>query len=160
MNCPHCGIAFHDDWKIEPLRDITMKDRTKIFWSAATTVCPACNKLTLNMIERYSSGVPLQSFRAYPANTFRAPTPKEVPEEIAKDYEEACKVLPISEKASAALSRRCLQAILQRQGYPQKDLAKQIDALLNETVPARVIPRRSAKLSMQSETSETFPRIR
>jgi hypothetical protein len=63
-----------------------------------------------------------------------------VPEEIRNDYGQACKVLAISEKASAALSRRCLQATLQRQGYRQKDLAKQIDALLNESDPARAIP--------------------
>jgi hypothetical protein len=48
-------------------------------------------------------------------------------------------VLPISEKASAALSRRCLQAILSCQGYAQRDLAQQIDALLNEQDPAKAI---------------------
>src|SRR5438105_3322156 len=82
----------------------------------------------------------LQTFRAYPTNTFRRPTTKEVPADIRKDYEEACKVLPISEKASAALSRRCLQAILQGQGYAQKDLAQQIEGLLKEADLAKVIP--------------------
>ncbi len=33
-----------------------------------------------------------------------------------------------------------MQAILRREGYKQKDLAQQIDALLNETNPAKAIP--------------------
>ena len=49
-------------------------------------------------------------------------------------------VLADSNKASAALSRRCLQAILRNQGYTQKDLAQQIDALLGEQDPAKAIP--------------------
>ncbi|HXP04740.1 MAG TPA: DUF4145 domain-containing protein [Stellaceae bacterium] len=81
-----------------------------------------------------------KSFRAYPHNTFRKPTPAEVNGAIREDYEEACKVLPISAKASAALSRRCLQAVLREKGYTQRDLAVQIDALLNETDPAKAIP--------------------
>ena len=49
-------------------------------------------------------------------------------------------VLAVSPKASAALSRRCLQAILRSHGYNQRDLAQQIDALLNESDPAKAIP--------------------
>ena len=41
--------------------------------------------------------------------------------------------MPISAKASAALSRRCLQNMLHAHGYKAKDnLAKEIDLLLNE----------------------------
>ena len=43
------------------------------------------------------------------------------------------KVLPISPKAYAALSRRVLQAILTRHGYAGRDLAKHIDAVLNQS---------------------------
>ena len=63
-----------------------------------------------------------------------------MPPDIKDDYEEACKVLPLSPKASAALSRRCLQAILQEHGYTQRDLVQQVDALLNETDPTKAIP--------------------
>jgi hypothetical protein len=77
---------------------------------------------------------------AYPRTTRRKPTPQEVPNTIKQDYEEACMVLSDSNKASAALSRRCLQAILRSQGYTQKDLAQQIDALLREQDPAKAIP--------------------
>jgi hypothetical protein len=77
---------------------------------------------------------------AYPRTTQRKPTPPEVPDEIKQDYEEACRVLSHSNKASAALSRRCLQAILRSKGYAQRNLAQQIETLLGEQDPAEVIP--------------------
>jgi hypothetical protein len=49
---------------------------------------------------------------------------------------EACVVLPLSAKASAALARRCLQAVLQENGYKARNLAKQVDRLLK----AKVLP--------------------
>jgi hypothetical protein len=52
-------------------------------------------------------------------------------ESIATDYVEACRVLLASAKASAALSRRCLQVMLHDQGYKKRDLAKQVEQLLN-----------------------------
>jgi len=38
--------------------------------------------------------------------------PEEVPERFAADFREAHDTLPISPKASAALSRRCLQTLI------------------------------------------------
>jgi len=49
-------------------------------------------------------------------------------------------VLPISKKSSAALARRCLQEVLRANGYVHRDLAAQIDALLNEPDPKKAIP--------------------
>jgi hypothetical protein len=66
--------------------------------------------------------------------------PSEVSPEIADDYIEACNVLPISPKASAALARRCLQNILRAHGYKDKDLSREIDQLLNEKDPSKGIP--------------------
>lgn len=142
MDCPHCGTAFHDDWLEVGFRDFSKAHR--FFWRALSTVCPACNDVIIDLtqLRTTAQGPPalVRRFRVFPLSTNRKPTPKEVPEAIKEDYEEACKVLPISEKASAALSRRCLQAILREKGYQQHDLAKQIDALLNEADPAKAIP--------------------
>jgi hypothetical protein len=84
---------------------------------------------------------------AYPRSTQRKPIPPDLPDAIREDYEEACMVLSDSNKASAALSRRCLQAILQSQRYTQRDLAQQIDALVGEPDRAKAIPQRSARPS-------------
>jgi hypothetical protein len=76
----------------------------------------------------------------HPAGANRGPAPPEVPGEISCDYIEACNVLPLSPKASAALARRCLQNILRGNGYKAKDLATEIDLLLNETDASKAIP--------------------
>ncbi len=63
-----------------------------------------------------------------------------VPEAHRIDYGEACEVMTTSPKASAALSRRILQAVLSEQGYSQHNLADQIDAVLKETKPVKALP--------------------
>lgn len=57
--------------------------------------------------------------------------PKEVPNEFGEDYKEACLVLSDSPKASAALSRRCLQHILrEKAGVRPQNLNNEIDEVL------------------------------
>jgi len=69
-----------------------------------------------------------QSRLLYPLGSGRPPVPSEVPPTIAEDYNEACLTLPLSPKASSALSRRCLQAVLREKGgSPKNNLNDQID---------------------------------
>ena len=57
---------------------------------------------------------------------------------LASEFSEAVAVLPSSRKASAALSRRCLQLILTSAGRAKKrDLADQIDEVLSQ-LPAQI----------------------
>ena len=142
MNCPRCGIAFHDQWNAVGISSIS-EERTS--WTASVTKCPACKRETIRLSQRMSppgNAEPslISDFMAYPRTTQRKPTPPEIPDAIKEDYEEACMVLSDSNKASAALSRRCLQAILRSKGYTQRDLAQQIDAPLGEQDPAKAIP--------------------
>ncbi|MFZ0686079.1 MAG: DUF4145 domain-containing protein [Terriglobales bacterium] len=61
----------------------------------------------------------------------RKPVPPEAPNGLAADYNEACLVLSDSPKASAALSRRCLQIILREYAKVKpQDLSKEIDEVL------------------------------
>ena len=67
----------------------------------------------------------------------RKPIPPEVPHEFTEDYREACLILVESPKASAALSRRCLQLILrEKAGVKKDDLYKEI----NEVIETGNIP--------------------
>lgn len=136
MDCPHCGKAFHEQWVQTYLPHPAQTD---VLWFGRIAFCPACNQATVDLKRAPRSGAS-EDLRVYPNSTFRSPTPKEVPASIRDDYEQACRVLPLSEKASAALARRCLQTILRAQGYAQRDLAAQIDALLGEPDPAKAIP--------------------
>jgi len=76
---------------------------------------------------------------AYPKGTVR-PLPPEVPDPYKQDFLEACLVLEDSPKASAALSRRNLQAILrEKAGTKSKDLYDQIDEVIKTgAIPSHI----------------------
>jgi hypothetical protein len=131
MKCPSCTVSFHASWE----------EHSLVWGSAYTghrlryTRCPSCSAFAVYM--KRGNG----EYRLIdPAGANRGPVPSDVPRHIASDYVEACNVLPISAKASAALSRRCLQNILHGYGYVSRDLAKEIDLLLNEPDPRKAIP--------------------
>jgi len=87
--------------------------------------CPSCHSPIISMEKEG------QTRLLYPLGSSRPPVPAEVPSHIAEDYNEACLVLPFSPKASSALSRRCLQAVLREAGGSTKsNLAAQIDEVL------------------------------
>ncbi|WP_122572145.1 DUF4145 domain-containing protein [Pseudomonas viridiflava] len=64
------------------------------------------------------------------------PFPEYIPKAIRDDYEEACKIRDLSPKASATLSRRCLQGIIRDfKGITKKRLVDEIDALRDDVDP-------------------------
>ena len=75
-----------------------------------------------------------------PKVILRSPLPKEVPEDFSEDYHEACLVLADSPKASAALSRRCLQHFLrEKMRVKPGDLVNEIQEVLdNGTLPSHL----------------------
>ncbi len=74
---------------------------------------------------------------AWPTEVNRLPLSPEVVEAYASDYYEACSVLADSPRASAALSRRCLQILLrEKAGATPGDLCGEIEQILaSETLP-------------------------
>ncbi|WP_244207013.1 DUF4145 domain-containing protein [Caballeronia pedi] len=93
--------------------------------------CPACNQAIIYLRGTDKNGYTEHAPRlVFPKATPRQAASPEVPSSIAQDYHEACAVLVDSAKASAALSRRCLQSILRENGFAHKDLAPAIQALL------------------------------
>lgn len=73
-----------------------------------------------------------------PRSAARRRLDESVPVELREDYTEAALVLNDSPKASAALSRRCLQALLVKQGAkpgaPLKDQLEEIEQRLPDYV--------------------------
>jgi len=139
MRCPHCTVNFHDNWStkyIEHHGDL-------ISWYYRTAHCPSCSKYTIEVSpSRWDGKTTIFEgwVQVYPIGSNRGPVPVEVPKDIAADYLEACVVLPLSPKASAALSRRCLQNVLEYHEYKGRDLSKQVDLILNESDAAKAIP--------------------
>lgn len=116
---------------VRELRVLTKSDHNVILGFAG---CPDCGRAIV--------GISLHGLRgrestldslAYPDAPDR-PVPAEVEvcdSGLADDFREAVLVLTKSRKASAALSRRCLQRILSTRGGAQKrDLADQLDEVI------------------------------
>ena len=79
--------------------------------------CPHCGQVCIGRNDEL----------IFPRFTERQPAPKEVPQFIAKDYNEACQVETISQNASGALARRCLQNLLRNLGVKPGDLIDEIE---------------------------------
>ena len=103
MKCPHCLVSFHWDARYE-----YVGEDSNSYWYVDTSVCPACNKMVVYLINssgaNYSSGkiisVPGTRMQVLPKGTTRSPCPAQVPADIAEDYNEACLVISSSPKAS------------------------------------------------------------
>jgi len=101
-------------------------------------ICPECRKpiVFLEASKVLESGgdttVSIPRFMAYPQNVSPRPLPAEVPDPYRRDFEEAVAVLPFSPKASAALSRRNLQAVMRdKAGVKKGDLRDEIQEVLD-----------------------------
>jgi hypothetical protein len=120
-------MSFHHEWK-----NIDIGIDSEHAYDLHRTVCSACRRaiyllklLTPNRT-RFRS-----EMLVYPRGISRAPLSSDVPSALTNDYKEACLVLGDSAKASAALSRRCLQLILREAAKVKpSDLSKEIDEVL------------------------------
>lgn len=70
-------------------------------------MCPACEEIGIIVHRPKTEEV----FRISP-RTAEKPCPEYIPEQIRQDYEEACLIADLSPKASATLSRRCIQSMI------------------------------------------------
>ncbi len=108
MRCPYCAGTLQPD--LQTQRQIHEKSG---IWKVFSAVCPACDRamilLTATSATRDFSHIDIQ---ASLKEVHRQALPPEVTEPYATDYDEACFVLADSPRASAALSRSCLQLLL------------------------------------------------
>jgi hypothetical protein len=145
MKCPHCLVEFHDNVeKIQTGFDFEGN------YEINKRSCPSCKRVVLQLIQyKYIDliGTPHNTFRTdiivqliRPKKPNRATCPLEVPSSIASDYSEACLVLEDSPKASAALSRRCLQNIIHEHlGITKRNLYLEIQEVIdNKLFPSDV----------------------
>jgi len=145
MKCPHCQTNFHDKVTVGELG----ADRDA-FWFLESQRCPACNRLVLQLVSKaiarvkgmnaVLAGNEASRYFVRPKAACRPSPPPDVPTEFAQDYIEASLVLADSPKASAALSRRCLQHMLrEKAGVKKSDLSKEIDQVLaSGTLPCHL----------------------
>jgi hypothetical protein len=131
MKCRHCLVEFHEQWTMLQ----AAQDRDGPFRIGHTT-CPACNRL--HVVYTRAAHAWHQILLLYPRGMSREPLDPAVPDKFAKDYTEACNVLDVSPKASAALSRRIVQHVLRECAKVKApNLDQEIQQVLG-TVPTHI----------------------
>jgi Domain of unknown function (DUF4145) len=138
MKCPHgCGVTY--DGLQAFLGRPMIADGDKTAWYVAVWRCPHCEEITLDLLlmeqRLIENGIVIRDgtkilnrHRVWPRSSRQAPP--DVPTDLARDYREASEVLDRSPRASAALSRRCLQHVLvDHLNVAGGDLNAQIDAV-------------------------------
>lgn len=125
MRCPYCNHAAHFSVLRQSDSMHPLRQATSLGFAAVRThfmVCPndKCLGIQLsatlftgnfNQASQWIPGKLLKTWKLLPHSDAIA-FPNYVPEAIRSDYEEACAIVDLSPKASATLSRRCLQGLL------------------------------------------------
>lgn len=124
MKCPHCLIDVHPQ-----VETVDLGNDTDYRFTLKRHNCSACGKASFFLENLHKlHGSIIKRLLIYPKGINRSPCPVEVPDELREDYTEACLVLSDSPKASAALSRRCLQTLLRDYaGVKPSDLYHEIE---------------------------------
>ncbi len=147
MKCPHClqGINSNPNYVFLCIENDEIPFTSPCGgWAATWEHCPLCHRPII-MVHygwtvrsgkgRRSQTKPSEkTMLVVPKGINRGPIPADVPDHIKEDYQEACLVLQDSPKASAALGRRCLQAVIRKEANvePKRDdLYHEIEALLD-----------------------------
>ena len=145
MQCPNCsqGITstFHET--VIEARNLGKKleQKCRLYYAA----CPECEEYMIYMkfipasetVSRYNYSrnvIPEEegAVRLIPRSKTHKPLSNDIPQDYKDDLEEAYATLDISPKASATLSRRCLQRLLRdRAGVRHGDLSKEIQEVLD-----------------------------
>jgi len=137
FSCAICGAFAQQEWSYaKGYNKWDAQIRGQKNWTSeiegfAFSKCSHCQNHSVWNLEKNSL--------VYPKSTTRNFDLTQIPKDLADDYEEACLVISDSPKASAALSRRCLQAILREQGFEKKSLAQEIqEAIDSKKLPSHI----------------------
>lgn len=117
--CPYCNcnciIDNKSSEKAEGLLSIKDYQKEDKYFYIKHIVCPnpECRKPIIDIeIKRGFSNVKIYEKRLLPEYLIKKQLPSYIPQQIINDYLEACSIVELSPKASATLSRRCLQGMI------------------------------------------------
>ena len=136
MKCPHCQSQFHGNPSVSSLREDKVSHGEVVQHLCAN---PECGKMVLFLLRFKIARVPgggtrresLGEVMVYPKFPQKGEISNDIPDDYSEDIRESSVVLPISPKASAALSRRCLQHIIRQHfGIKEKTLYQEIEKLI------------------------------
>lgn len=145
MICPHCSTAVKYHWETtSPIK----KFDNKIGVDIAYSTCPNCDEIVISLRKGKLSQSDYRGlFLKFP-DSEKIIYPREIsynslsgiPEKYLTDFDEARRVLSISPKSSAALTRRILQFILREEyNIRAKNLSAEIEKFINSPgVPSHI----------------------
>lgn len=115
----------NNERKCEHLLDDEASEAPENFIIIEYINCPQCEKTSITAYRPFSGDrIPI-----FPQNKMKN-YPEYIPKQIRQDYEEACLIADLSPKASATLSRRCLQGMIRDFfGITKNRLADEINAV-------------------------------
>ena len=127
MKCPYCSDNLQPDLHTHH----HVQDKVGV-WDIHSGVCPSCNRtMILLTTTNTETEVPHIEIQAWGKELSRSELPPEVIEPYLSDFYEACFILADSPRASAALSRHCLQTLLRdKADVKPGDLTNEIDQVL------------------------------
>jgi len=117
MKCPHCNVVIQEPREPNVLIEDYEDTEVKLHYFR----CPSCCIQIILMKDYFKDHDPDGEeiwvdgkIKILLPKSSSRPISPDVPKDLAEDFIEACDVLNISPKASAALSRRCLQNFLRQ----------------------------------------------
>jgi len=121
IHCPHCrsgtAVSFN-----RPIKDAEgMRDEATTRYTVGCGYCesPECHRLIIWLEEHAGESEPARQY-VVPRSKARMGL-RDVPADMATDYEQACAVQDLSPPASAALARRCLQRVIREHFGVKRD---------------------------------------
>ena len=137
--CLHCFKEIPNSWVV----GYSERDGNERTITFAVLTCPLCQRTAAKLVLVPTEGS-REEMVVFPLGNAR-PVPPQVPKKYASEFIEASRTLSVSPKASAALSRRCLQLLLEDIGkVTKRQLSDQIqEAIASGSLPAMLRERLS-----------------
>lgn len=149
--CPYCGrpttVTLPNYNSGQNHIDIKVSEHGELIGLGYTAIAcpnPSCKKLTLTVrlgkgnfaTGRWLNTKVIHSWELLPESSAK-PQPEYIPKPLRDDYIEACRIAGLSPKASATLSRRCLQGMIRDfWKTPKKpNLRQEIEAIQDKVDP-------------------------
>jgi phage FluMu protein Com len=145
--CPFCKTAacLPTEHKVEEANIYIDKGNKygQLQFKLTAFICPnpKCQDVTIDAVlskKKYSAYVFAKRWSLLPerVNSFKK-FPCYIPEQLRKDYEEACLIKELSPKAAATLARRCLQGMIRDfwEIKGKRSLHDEIEAIQDKVAP-------------------------
>jgi Domain of unknown function (DUF4145) len=168
--CPYCGHAqvideqrIRDHWHAQSVQGWIEDGRPTVNILAIICANDECRKLTLSIslghavvrgARDFAVEGPFNHWSLLPTSSAK-PQPDCIPEPIRNDYYEACAIRDLSPKASATITRRCLQGMIRDFcGISKRRLVDEIEELRKRVDSGK------APLGVQADSLDAIDAVR